>query len=307
MDTALLGRVAVPGLSDGVPVWFDQIAAQEADVVIPIGRVKPHTDFHAPIESGLMKMIAIGLGKQKGADVFHGFGFAEFHRLIPAVARFTLASVNIPFGLALLEDGHGRLARVEAVPAGEIWQREQELLALAREWMPRLPGERIDVLLVDQLGKDISGIGADTNVINRYYDGPLPEKPRIQRVVVRDLTPGTEGNATGIGLADVALRQAIDKMDMQKTYMNVITAKSPDGARIPLTVDTDREALFVALACCLQVEIASARIARIRDTKHLEEFWASEPLLPELLATGRVEVLGAPEPVAFDERGMLVG
>jgi hypothetical protein len=303
METVLLGHVDADSLG-GVPVWFDGIAAREADVVIPIGRVKPHTDFHGPIESGLMKMIAIGLGKQKGADTFHGYGFAEFHQLIPAVAGFTLGKVNIPFGLALLEDGHGRLGLVEAVPAARIWDRERELLTLARDWMPRLPGERIDVLIVDQLGKDISGIGADTNVINRDYTGPLEGRPQIQRLVVRDLTPGTEGNATGIGLADVALRRAVDQIDVVKTYMNVITAKKPEGARIPITVESDREALFVALACCLQVEPAGARLARIRDTKHLEEFWASEPLLPELLATGRVEAISAPQAIAFDQRGM---
>jgi hypothetical protein len=309
METVRLGYVEDLALESGlarVPVWFDATAYREADVVIPVGRVKPHTDFHGPIESGLMKMIAIGLGKQKGADTFHGFGFAEFHRLIPAVARFTLAAANIPFGLALLEDGGGRLAHVEAVPAARIEARERELLELAREWMPRLPGERIDVLFVDQLGKDISGIGADTNVVNRYYDAPLPFKPHIQRLVARGLTPATEGNATGIGLFDIALRRAVDSIDFAQTYMNVITAKMPAGARVPITVESDRQALFVALASCLRVESASARVARIRDTKHLEEFWASEPLLPELLATGRVEVIGEPEEIAFDERGMFV-
>ena len=194
---------------------------------------------------------------------------------------------------------------IEAVASRQILAREQELLALARERMPRLPGQAIDVLIVDQLGKDISGIGADTNVLNRYYFGPLPFAPRIQRVIVRDLTPGTEGNASGIGLADVVLRQAVAKVDPVQTYMNCITAKTPEGARVPLTVDTDRQAVYVALACCLQVEASTSKIARIQDTKHLEEFWASEPLLPELLASGRVSVVAEPEPIAFDPRGML--
>lgn len=307
MDTDLLGYIddqPVAGGTARVPVWFDATAHRQADVVIPIGRVKPHTDFHGAIESGLMKMVAIGLGKQKGADTFHSYGFTEFHRLIPAVARFTLAQGQIPFGLALLEDGHGRLAHVEAVPTPQIEVREQELLQLAREWMPRLPGERIDVLIVDAIGKDISGIGADTNVVNRYYGQALEFLPRIQRLVVRGLTPATEGNATGIGLFDVALRRVIKRIDYASTYMNVVTAKAPEGARLPIMVDTDRQALRVALACCLRVESASARIVRIRDTKHLEEFWASEPLLPELLATGRVELLHAIEDIAFDESDM---
>ncbi|HET7092696.1 MAG TPA: lactate racemase domain-containing protein, partial [Thermomicrobiales bacterium] len=202
MDTVHLGEV-----EDGVPVWFDR-NAWEADAVIPVGRVKPHTDFRGPVESGLMKMIAIGLGKQKGADFFHSQGMGEFHHLIPAVANFTLARVNIPFGLALIENGYGLLSQIEAVPAARIWEREQELLRIARERMGRLPGERIDVLLIDRIGKDISGDGADPNVINRDVAGALPPteepvKPQIQRLVVRDLTDDTSGNATGIGMADV--------------------------------------------------------------------------------------------------------
>jgi hypothetical protein len=266
METVQLGTVA-----DGVPVFFDRIAATEADLVIPVNRVKPHTDFHGEIESGLCKMIAIGLGKQRGADTFHTRGFDQFHRLIPAVAQFSLSKVNIPFGIALVENGLGRLVLVEAVPAREILSRERELLRIARKKMAHLPGEVIDVLVVDFLGKDISGIGADSNVVNRYYTGQLPLKPRIQRLVVRDLTNATEGNASGLGLADVALRRAVERTDPLKTYMNCITAKTPEGARMPLTVENDRQALFVAVACCLQVTDAeSARIARILDTKHLE-------------------------------------
>ncbi len=305
METVHLGEV-----EDGVPVWFDRIAYEEADAVIPVGRVKPHTDFRGPVESGLLKMLAIGLGKQKGAEFFHAQGFAEFHHLIPTVGRFTLGRVNVPFGLALVENGYGRLSLVEAVPAARIWDREQELLRLARERMGRLPGERVDVLILDAIGKDVSGAGADPNVVNRDFTGlvaggEIPLKPRVQRIVVRDLTPDTEGNATGLGLGDVVLRRAVAKIDPVATYMNVITAKAPEGARIPLTVDTDRQALFIAIATCLRTEPETARILRIRDTKHLEDLWASEPLLPELLATGRVEPLGAPQEIAFDADGML--
>ena len=304
METVHLGFV-----EDDVPVWIDR-NAYEADAVIPVVRVKPHTDFRGPVESGLMKMIAIGLGKQKGAEYFHSQGMGEFHHLIPAVAKFTLSRVSIPFGVAVIENGYGNLAQAEAVPRERIWEREQELLRIARERMGRLPGERIDVLIVDRIGKDISGDGADPNVINRDVAGTLPPseepvKPRIQRMIVRDLTDDTEGNATGIGMADIALRRAVDRMDPLPTYMNMITAKAPQGARIPLTVDTDRQAIHIALACCLKTQQETARIARIQDTKHLEHFWASEALLPELLESGRVEVMGDPRPIAFDRNGML--
>ena len=306
METVHLGEV-----EEGVPVWFDR-HAYEADAVIPIGRVKPHTDFRGPVESGLMKMIAIGLGKQKGADFFHHQGMGEFYHLIPSVAKFTLSRINIPFGVAVIENGYGCLAQAEAVPAARIWEREQELLKIARERMGRLPGERIDVLIVDRIGKDISGDGADPNVINRDVAGALPPTeepvtPRIQRMIVRGLTDDTEGNATGIGMFDVALRRAVERMDPVATYMNMITAKAPQGARIPLTVGNDRQAINIALACCLKIQPETAHIARIQDTKHVETFWASEPLLPELLASGRVEVIGEPRPIAFDREGMLVG
>ena len=305
METVLLGEV-----EDGVPVFFDRIAYEQADAVIPIGRVKPHTDFHGPIESGLMKMIAIGLGKQTGADFFHRQGFPDFHHLIPAVGRFTLARVNIPFGLALVENGYGRLGLIEAVPNARIWEREQELLRIARETIARLPQvEAVDVLVVDRIGKDVSGSGADPNVVNRDATGTIAAselrlKPQVQRMIIRDLTDDTEGNATGIGLADVALRRAVDRIDPVPTYMNLITAKSPDGAKIPITVENDRQALQIALACCTKVENATAKLMRIRDTKHLEEVWVSEPLLPELALLGTVEPLTDPAEIAFDEAGM---
>ena len=299
METVLLGHV-----QDNVPVWVDKTAYTEADITIPVNRVKPHTDFHGNIESGLMKMLAIGLGKQKGADTFHGRSFDEFPTLIPAVGQFTIQHMPVPFGLALVEDGHSRLSLIRAVPADRILAEEQELLNIARERMARLPGEEVDVLIVDQLGKDISGIGADTNVINRYWNGPLPHPPHIKRIVMRDLTKDTEGNACGIGLGDVVLQQIVDKLDPVQTYMNVVTAKGPEGARIPLTVANDREALYVALACCHQIENETARIMRIQDTKHLEDLWVSEPLATQLEATGRVHRVGGLEEITFDSQGM---
>ncbi|MDQ3695796.1 MAG: lactate racemase domain-containing protein [Chloroflexota bacterium] len=303
METVRLGNVR-----DDVPVYFDR-HAYEADAVIPVGRVKPHTDFRGPVESGLMKMIAIGLGKQHGAEFFHAQGMHEFGWLIPLVANFSLSKVNIPFGVALIENGHGLLSQIEAVPAARIWDRERELLTIARERMGRLPGREIDVLIVDKIGKDISGDGADPNVINRDVVGMIsgadePPLPAIQRLIFRDLTEDTEGNATGIGMADVVLAQAVAKIDPVATYMNMITAKAPQGARVPLTVATDRQALYVAIACCLKTSTETAKIARIPDTKHVESIWASEPLMPDLVASGRVEQTGEMRPIAFDAAGM---
>ena len=293
MATVQLGEV------EGIPVLIDRIAVQEADAIVPINRVKPHTDFTGPVESGLLKMIAIGLGKQVGADTFHARGFHEFAELIPAVAAFTLARAPIPFGLALIENGYARLARVEAVPAAGMEAREGQLKVDADALLSRLPFEALDVLVIDRIGKDISGLGMDSNVVGRYYTGSTGRPPYIQRIFVRDLTDGTDGNAVGIGMADVVHRRAVERMDAVATYMNCVTAKTPEGARIALTASSDRQGLDIALACCLQVDPATARIARIRDTKQLEWFLASEPLLTELRARDDCEVQGLPAAIAF--------
>lgn len=301
METIWIGDV-----EGGLPVFADRHAIEDADVVIPINRVKPHTDFSGPVESGLLKMIAIGLGKQRGADTFHREGFGTFARLIPAVAAFTLDRVPIPFGLALVENGHARLVRIEAVLAESMFERERELLAEADRYLARLPVAALDVLVLDRIGKDVSGLGMDSNVVGRYYTGPTGRKPTVQRIIVRDLTDETEGNAVGIGMADVVLRRATERMDAVKTYMNCITAKTPEGARVPMTVDTDRQALDMAIACCLKVQAATARIVRMLDTKHLEWFYASEPLLAELVATGHCEVTSPVIPIGFDAAGQLI-
>jgi len=303
METVELGT-----LDGGVPVWIDRIAHDEADVIIPVGRVKPHTDFRGPVESGLMKMIAIGLGKQHGASWFHSQGIGTFGDLIPRVAEFTLSKVNIPFGLALVENGLSRMSLIEAVPAARIFDRESELLQIARARMATLPPiTEVDVLIVDKIGKDISGDGADPNVIHRDVAGVIDFTdvvPMIQRYIVRDLTDDTEGNAAGIGMFDFALRRAVDKMDPIPTSMNMITAKSPQGARIPITVDTDRQALQLAIASALRMRNGQARILRIASTKSLTHFLASEPVVEPLLATGAVELVEDLGEIGFGPDGM---
>jgi hypothetical protein len=299
METVDLGEVR-----PGVPAFVDKHALEDADAIVPINRVKPHTDFSGEIESGLMKMIAIGLSKQQGADTLHRQGFATFRELVPQAAEFIVAGAKIPFGLALIENGYARLSRVEAVPAADLRRRETELLVVARDLMPRLPFTAIDVLILDYIGKDVSGFGMDSNVVGRYYAGPTEKGPSIQRIVVRDLTDATDGNAVGIGVADVVLERAVRKMNATKTYMNSVTAKTPEGSRIPMTVPDDRTALAIALACCVAIESPRARIVRVPDTKHLDLLWVSEPAIAAALATGRCEVLRPAAPIGFDDRGM---
>ncbi len=306
METVRLGE-----LEGGVPVWFDRIAHDTADLVIPVGRVKPHTDFRGPVESGLMKMIAIGLGKQHGANWFHSQGIGTFGDLVPRVAAFTLSKMPIPFGLALVENGFSKLGLIEAVPAAMIRDREAELLEIARSMMAGLPEvDQLDVLIVDEIGKDISGDGADPNVIHRAVVDTMDftgVRPQIQRYIVRGLTELTDGNATGIGMFDFALQRAVDEIDPVPTYMNMITAKSPQGARVPITVSTDRQALTLAVASALKVTEGSARFMRIASTKELETLWVSAPVLDELRASGAtIEVVEDVQPIAFDDEGMFI-
>lgn len=299
MDTVDLGTI------DGrVPVHFDRIAFEEADAVVPINRVKLHTDFTGPVESGLLKMLAIGLGKQRGADALHSEGFTAFAALIPAVAGHTMSRVNVPFGLALLENGLSQLRRVEAIPGETLLVREPALRDEAESYLARLPTDTLDVLVVDEIGKDISGLGMDSNVIGRYYTGPMPKGPSIQRIIVRGLTEATEGNASGIGQADIVLQRVVDQLDPVSTVVNAITAKTPEGARVGITATSDRQALGVALACCVRVQPETARVMRIRDTKHLEWFWASAALLDELRSRDDCEIVAPPKHIRFDPTGM---
>jgi hypothetical protein len=303
METVHLGTI-----EGNVPVWFDRIAYEQADAVIPIGRVKPHTSFRGPTESGLMKMLAIGLGKQHGASWFHSQGIGTFGDLIPRVAMHTLSQVNIPFGIALIEDGLSKMALIEAVPRQGMYERECELLSIAWDKMARLPDvANVDVLIVDLIGKDISGDGADPNVVHRGVANELDftgVKPEIQRAVVRGLTPDTDGNASGIGMFDFGLRRAVDAMDPIPTYMNMITAKAPQGAKVPITVDTDRQALTLAISSGIRVEEGAARIIRIKSTKHLTRMYMSEPLLAEARQLGQVIHVGEPMQISFDDEGM---
>ena len=305
MDVVQLGMV-----EGDVPVFFDRISFEEADAVIPVGRVKAHTDFRGPIESGLCKMMAIGLGKQRGADTLHARSFAHFNHLVPAAAGLMMANVNIPFGVALIENGYSKLGLIEAVPHERILAREPELLEIAKARMARLAGERIDVLMLDGFGKNISGAGADPNVTNRDATGLLtipgqPALPVIQRIIVRDLTEETEGNAAGIGNLDFVLQRAADKIDRVKTYMNQVTSKMPSGGGLPIVAEHDRQAIFLAIASAINTPTAEARIARIPNTKDLEYAWVSEPLLTDLLEAGSVDQVGDLREIAFDAAGML--
>ncbi|SEP88916.1 DUF362 domain-containing protein [Natrinema salaciae] len=282
MDATRIDEVAVEGRA--TPVYF-ATAALEADAVMVINRVKPHTNFTGRIESGLCKMLTVGLGKQRGAQAFHSTAIAAGY--VPTIEAITAAirdSVPLLGGLALVENFYEETGVVEAIPAPSLERREPELLERARAEMATLPVDEIDLLVVDELGKEISGAGMDTNVIGRYrvLNAPDPETPAIDLIYARGLTAETSGNGNGIGLADVTRRAAVEQLDVRKTYANALTSGSLAKAKLPPVAPTDELALRVALNALGGYDPETVRIVWIENTTDLDEFYVSDALLEEL-------------------------
>lgn len=274
----------------GVPVYFSR-PALAADGIIPIGRVKPHTMFRGKFESGICKMIVIGFGKHAGAASIHSYGFHRFSELIPEIAEFLLARVPVLCGLAIVDNAYDDPALIEALAPEEIGRREPELLELAKAWMGRILFDEFDVLIVDQLGKNISGDGMDPNVTGRHGAPHMSGGPKVQKIVVLDLTEETHGNAHGIGFADVTTQRLFDKIDFVQMYTNASTSTVLFAARIPVVMPTARAAVALALKTINGVRPENARVVRIKNTLELDEIWISDPLLKEAEGRGDIEIL----------------
>jgi hypothetical protein len=289
----------------GIPVFCDR-NAWEADHIGVIGRVKPHTDFDGEVESGLLKMMAVGLGKQRGAEHYHRAGHDRSYALVfRSIGQAVLDSGHILFGLATVENGHEHTARIQAGLPPNLETIEKNLLVDAKAWLARIPFDDIDLLIVDEMGKNISGAGMDPNVTGRASVQKKAGKPRVRRLFVRDLTPESGGNAVGIGVADVTTLRLVRKIDYPSTHMNVITAGVPEAARIPMAFESDLEAIAVALRMIGMTPPDGARVVRIRSTLHCAEFECSEAMLSEVAAHPRLEALAKPAPMAFDSEGNL--
>src|SRR5262245_30196419 len=290
----------------GLPVWLDRFAAG-ADWIGLVNRVKPHTDFKGSIESGLFKMMTIGLGKWKGAVQYHRANVNHgYETVITSVGREMLAKARIGFGLGIAENGYDETAAIEAFTAAELEAGERRLLKSAREWMAKLPFSPIDVLIVEQIGKNISGSGMDTNVIGRPTNPfePFPADPKILWIVALDITEESYGNATGLGNADFTTRRLVDKIDMKATLINSITACAPWGARIPATYETDREAIETALDCIGLTPPERARVVRIKNTLMLGELEVSDAFAAEVARRSDLTIVGE-APLRFDVTGRL--
>lgn len=290
----------------GVAVYVDQ-HAYHSDGIVVINRVKEHTDFEGPIQSGLMKMLAVGLGKAYGATAVHQRGAGELHIHIPEIGRHIIQNAPVLLGIGVVENSNNRLVAIRCTMPDEFEAVDQDLLVLSKQHTPRLPVDHLDVLVVRQIGKDISGTGMDTKTVGRIRipGAPEPDKPNISRIVALDLTEASHGNATGIYLADICTRHLVSKIDFRSFYLNQLASVHFEGARIPLALSSDQEAIEVALCLGWGYNSEKLRAMVIEDTKHMSEMWVSESLIPELEKRSDLWIEGTLFDLPFDLEGTL--
>ena len=305
---ATMETVIVAQTSNGLPVHFDKYAS-EADHVFVVGRVKPHTKFVGPVESGLHKMMLIGLGKHEGAKIYHrGILSTSFSEIVAAVAERVLQVCRVCGGMAILENAEDETALIEAVKAEDFSRREPELLILANRWLPRLPLDDFDLLIVDRIGKNISGVGMDSNVVGRKFSDHTAtshDHTRCRRILVRSLTKETYGNATGIGMAEFTTQRCVDQIDSESTRINCITGMHPEAAMIPITLPTDAAAVDSALQTIGMIEPENARIIQISDTLHLTRVRVSEACFDDVQKLKHLRLDGDPYDFPVDAAGWL--
>ena len=303
-----LDVVQIGETEDGIPVCIDKLA-NNADHIVLINRIKMHTEFEADIESGLMKMMAIGLGKKTGATRYHQAIMKHgYYRTILTIAHAVMESGKILFGVGIVENGLSQTAQIGVLPPETLEEEEKKLLKTAKRLFARLPFEDVDVLIIDEMGKDISGSGFDSKVVGRIYM-PLiaeePTSPRIKRIVVCDLTEKTEGNADGVGLADFVTQHLVDKIDLHALYVNAIAGTEPEHAKIPLTLKNDRDAIQVAIDSIGLIPTEQLKIMRIKNTARLSEVMLSDAYKSELSERDDLELITESKPMTFNSNGNL--
>ena len=302
METVLVGHTA-----NGLPAFLDRNAF-DADGIILLNRIKAHTNFHGKYESGLMKMLVVGLGKYDGADYYHRAGMKQMPYNIEEVGRFLLSRAKVMCGIGLVEDAYDRTAEINVVPAAEIPDAEPQILKRAKANMPEIKLKGLDVLIVDQIGKNFSGSGMDPNVTGRYYDPSVGEgMPKVtDRIVVLGLSPQTHGNACGLGVADTTTRRVVEARDREAIYVNGLTALIAESGRIPLYFESDREAIQAAIKLTGKRDPAQLRMVRIKNTAQLDEIWISPTLAAEAETTEGVMICGQARELEFDEKGNML-
>jgi len=299
MDTLQIGVTA-----EQHPVFIDKYAAA-ADGIIVVNRVKPHTCFRGAYESGLMKMMTIGLGKQKGAEVCHEAGFKHMAKLVPLFGNAILTQSKVLFGIATLENPFDETCKIIALSKSEIPEKEPELLRESKALMPRILLNETDVLIVDKIGKNYSGDGMDPNITGTFCTPYASGNFRSQRVVVLDLSEETHGNAVGMGAADIASKRVFEKADLEKTYPNGITSTVISNVKIPVLLKNDKESIQAAIKICNEIDKSQPKIIRIANSLHIEYIYISEALLEQAKITPGIEILEDPQPFVFDGQGNL--
>ena len=286
-------------LDDGTKVHMDKNAS-EADGVIVINRVKPHTNFRGSIESGICKMLTIGMGKLNGASELHGtYPMSIFGTSLPNAASKLIEKIPFLFGVGMVEDAYDNTAIIEAIPAAELLNKEAKLQIKAKELMGRICFDQIDILVVDEIGKEISGAGCDPNITGNKYE-PGFEKPAVSKLVLLNLTDKTKGNATGFSAADVITKKLFDKIDFATTYANVVASSKLDGGKIPIPMATGDKAIRLAAKTLNGIDPLNARIVRIKNTLKLDEIFVSESMLEEVNKTPILEKISEAAEMSFD-------
>lgn len=302
MEVVSMGEV------NGIPLFLDKLAHGAAGIIL-INRIKPHTDFSGPTESGLIKMMAIGLGNQIGAEHYHRLSvIRNMYEIISSAGKALLNRTNFLFGVGLVENQEHATTILRMILPEELEEMEIELLKVAREVMPKLPLGEIDLLIIDEMGKDISGAGIDPIVTGRYNCGYREKQqgPNISRIFVRDLTDASEGNALGIGQADVATRCLVNKIDTESTAINCLTSCCPQDGKIPLTFDTDRAAVAAALMTLRPHTLQDLSIVYIKNTLELNRLMVSQGCLPNLEGRPNLYIESESLGLAFDSAGNLI-
>jgi hypothetical protein len=290
---------------NGLPVHVDK-NAHDADGIVIINRIKPHTSFRAPYESGLMKMIAIGLGKQKGAEICHELGIERIAENFPAIARVTIENENILFAIGLLENAYHETCRIELLRKEEIETEEPKLQEEAKRLLPKLHFTDIDVLVIDEIGKNISGTGFDTNVVGRYHTPGCSGGPSVTRLVILNVTDESHGNANGLGIADFTTRRIFDQFSFENTYPNALTSTVLPSVKIPMVLETDLLAIKAAIKTCNILDKRNVRLIRIKNTNEIERIEVSESMLDGVRGNPYLRIETELYPLALNDDGNLV-
>lgn len=300
MEVVKLGE-----MHDGTPVYCDKIA-YESDGIIIFNKVKPHTDFRGKHESGLAKMCAIGIAKHEGASYFHMMGFPSFAERIPEVAKILLDKAPVVFGLGVVQNAYDEISELEVMPRDKIMERDAALLDIAKSKIANFKMKSIDVLIIDEIGKNISGNGHDPNITARSNSAGFEDILDCKKMFVRGLTDVSHNNACGLSAADITTRRVMNAIDLDVTWTNVVTATMLNGGKLPVYANNDRDAILICIRTCNGIDFNKAKVVRIRSTAEMEDILVSESLLDELKGRDDVEILSEPEEMAFDAEGNLI-